>query len=266
MFKAKSLLMSGLVLAPLIFAVVCLACAPEATQPPPAPAAFKINKLTVDPGEVKVGEQVTVTAEVNNTGGAEGSYTVELKINDATEKKETVSVPPKSSSMMTFVISRDNVGTYKISVDGLTEELIVKAKTIRIEDTDPAFVYSPGWKTEQNEGASSGSWTMTHLGAYGYADQKVDVKFKGTGVSLVYLVGHFGGIADIKIGGKDYPRIDMYAPTTELKVTSIATDLTNTDHILTISPSKDSNPSASLPSGGPTKPMICIDAIDVIAP
>ena len=143
---------------------------------------------------------------------------------------------------------------------------VEKPKVVRIEESSPAFVYTPGWKSEQNEGASGGSWTMTHLGAYGYDSQKVDVKFKGTGVSLVYLVGSFGGIADIKIDEKDYPSIDMYAPANALKVTSIATDLTNTDHILTISPSKDSNPSVSLPSGGPTKPVICVDAIDVIVP
>lgn len=246
----------------------CAARPTPAPSPPPqqAPAVFQISDLSVTPREVRVGEQVTVTVEVRNIGDTEGSYTVELKINDASEKSETVSVRPKSSSMVTFMVSRDNVGTYKISVDGMTKELVVKAKIIRIEDTDPAFVYSPGWKTEQNEGASGGSWVVTHLGAMGYSNQKVDIKFKGTGVSLVYLAAPFGGIADIKIDGKDYPRIDTYALTNQFKTTNIATDLTNSEHILTISPSPDSNPAVSLPPGGPTKPLIVIDAIDVIAP
>jgi hypothetical protein len=100
----------------------------------------------------------------------------------------------------------------------------------------------------------------------GYQNQKVDIKFKGTGISIVHLVAPSGGIANIKIDGKDYPRIDMYAPTLQLKTTSIATDLTNSDHVLTISPSPDSNPAVSLPAGGPTKPVIVIDAIDIIVP
>lgn len=209
---------------------------------------------------------MTVTAEVKNTGGTEGSYTVELKINDVTEKKETVSVPPESSTMVTFVISRDSAGTYKISLDGMSQQLIVKPKTIRMEDM--AFVYSSGWKTEQNEDASGGSWSLTGYGADGYTNIKVDIKFRGTGVSLVHLVAPFGGIANIKIDGKDYPSIDMYAPTTQLETTTIATDLIDADHVLTISPSQDSNPAVTLPTGPEAipVPLIIIDAIDVIVP
>ncbi len=96
--------------------------------------------------------------------------------------------------------------------------------------------------------------------------QKVDIKFKGTGGSLVHVVAPFGGIADIKIDGKDYPRIDMYAPTIQFKTTSIGTDLTYSDHVLTISPSYDNNPAASVPPGGPAKPIIVVDAIDIIVP
>ena len=118
------------ILSVLLTAILLMgACAPPetvTTPPAPAPASFQISNLTVTPQEVKVGEQVTITAEVNNTGGTEGSCTVELKINDATERKETVSVPPQSSSMVTFIISRDNVGTYEISLDGMSQQLNVK--------------------------------------------------------------------------------------------------------------------------------------------
>lgn len=164
---------------------------------------------------------------------------------------------------VTAVDKSDNENTQVASVS-VTPPLV--PKVVRIEETDPAFVYTPGWISEQNPGASGGSWTVTSRGAYGYTDIKVDIEFSGTGISLVHLVAPFGGIADIKIDGEDYPSVDMYAPSTDLRITTIATDLTNSDHILTISPSQDSNPAVSLPEGGPSQPVILIDAVEVTVP
>lgn len=245
-----------------------VACAPATppTPPPPAPAAFKITKLLITPIEAKPGENVTITAEVTNTGGSEGSYTVELKVNQVAVARQTVTILAGLSKAVTFTIARDAIGTYQVTVNSISKEFVVKPGVIRIEETDPAFVYSPGWKSEQNTGASGGSWVMTGYGIYGYTDIKVEISFKGTGVSLVHAVGPWGGMALLKIDGKDYPSIDMYAPIIEKKITSIATDLADAYHILTIRPSKDSNPAVSLPPGGPPIPIIVIDAIDIIVP
>lgn len=164
------------------------------------------------------------------------------------------------------VTAIDKSGNENTRVASVSATPPLALKVIRIEETDSAFVYTPGWISEQNPGASGGSWTVTSRGAYGYTDIKVDIEFSGTGISLVHLVAPFGGIADIKIDGKDYPSVDMYAPRLELRITTIATDLTNSDHILTISPSENSNPAVSLPEGGPSQPVILIDAVEVTVP
>jgi len=50
------------------------ACAKPA--PPPSPAAFEVTTMNVTPPEVTAGETANVTAEVKNTGGSEGTYTL----------------------------------------------------------------------------------------------------------------------------------------------------------------------------------------------
>lgn len=142
-------------------------------------------------------------------------------------------------------------------------------KNILIEEDDRAFVYSGWWKPENNSGASGGSWTMTAYGVPSYDPIKVDINFSGTGVSLLHLVFPEGGFAEITIDGTVYPNIDMYAPNYGLKKTPIATNLTNSEHIMTITPSKNYNPAMpKLPikEGGSDKPLIMIDAIEITVP
>jgi hypothetical protein len=143
-------------------------------------------------------------------------------------------------------------------------------ETIHIEETDPSFEFSDGWRKEKDERASGGSWAISFRGYSNVNIPKVDIKFRGTGISLVHVTGPFCGIADVKIDGKDYPSIDAYAANPQNTITSIATDLTYDDHIMTISPSWKSNPAADVttaePKPGPPKPIIYVDAVEIIVP
>lgn len=95
------------------------------TPPPPAPAAFQITKLSIDPAEVKPGDKVTITAEVINTGGTGGSYTVELKINGATEATQEVTLAAGASQVVSFTLSKDTPGTYKVTLGVLAGDFVV---------------------------------------------------------------------------------------------------------------------------------------------
>lgn len=97
--------------------------------PAPAPAAFQISRLSVTPTEAKPGEKVTITAEVSNTGETEGTHTVELKVNDDPAAKETIAIASGASKVVTFTLSRDSPGIYKVSVDGACQEFTVKRST-----------------------------------------------------------------------------------------------------------------------------------------
>ncbi len=108
----------------LVLVLGSISCAPSA-PPTPVPAALQVAKLSIDPGEVKPGEKVTVTAEVTNTGGTEGTYTAELKINGVTEATQKVTVAAGASQRLSFTVSRDTPRTYKISLGELTGEFVV---------------------------------------------------------------------------------------------------------------------------------------------
>jgi len=95
-------------------------------------AAFSpaISNLTITPAEgaiagVRIGEIVTITTAVENTGGGPGSYTVTLKINGVVEEEKTVTLAAYAKKTVTFTVIREEAGTYKIEVNGLEGEFIV---------------------------------------------------------------------------------------------------------------------------------------------
>ena len=156
-------------------------------------------------------------------------------------------------------------------------EPIRSTETIRIEESDPSFEYTGNWVFRKGPEDIVGSFAVTHLGIYGSnPNQKVDIKFKGTGVSIVHHIAPFCGIMDIKIDGEVYPSLDTYSENVRIKTTTIATDLTYDDHILTVIPSENSNPAADIhtidqlgpskPPKAPSNPTISIVAIEVIVP
>jgi len=113
---------------------------PPPPPPPPPPvggggggaAVFSpaISNLTITPAEgaiagVRIGEIVTITTEVENTGGRSGSYTVILKINGVVEEEKTVTLAAHEKKTVTFTVIKEEAGTYKTEVNGLEGEFIV---------------------------------------------------------------------------------------------------------------------------------------------
>lgn|GEM_PF-2801629 len=133
------------------------------------------------------------------------------------------------------------------------------AETKRIEESDSSFKYFGQWRSDQNLGASGGSWTMT---SYMPQVNKVEITFSGTGVRLVSLKCDHCGIIKVEIDGKSYPDIDTYiegVPTGQQLLKDIATDLPNGKHTLVMSVSDKKNPAS-------TGYVVAIDAIEVTAP
>ncbi|GAH79091.1 unnamed protein product, partial [marine sediment metagenome] len=93
-----------------------------------APAAiFTTSDLSISPAEVKIGEAVTITVSVTNTGTAAGSYKVTLKINQAVEATKEVTLDAGASKEVTFTTSKD-AGSYSVDVNGLEGSFTVKEK------------------------------------------------------------------------------------------------------------------------------------------
>jgi len=129
-----------------------------------------------------------------------------------------------------------------------------------IEDTDPAFVWEGGWEVQDNPGASGGTWTVVLPPEQAATfDAKVHITFTGTEVALRYISVPHGGRLGVNIDGVDFPSIDMYSVEVELKITQIATDLDNTEHVLTLTHLNERN---SLSTGY----AVVVDAIEVTRP
>jgi len=102
---------------------------PPVPAPPlvPAPAAFSLSNLSIQPAEVQPEEAVTIAVSVANTGGTRGSYTVALMINGVKEAEKSVTVAAGDSRSVSFTVSKEDIASYSVVVDGLSGSFTVVA-------------------------------------------------------------------------------------------------------------------------------------------
>ncbi|MDP2729685.1 MAG: CARDB domain-containing protein [Dehalococcoidales bacterium] len=115
------------------------------TPPPPSaplvPATFVLTELTITPTEVTAGEVVTISIEVSNTGGIEGSYTVvfKVKLDWTTWENVEVTLMPGQTKTVTFTTKgasrMDTSGVFKV-VSG-TYTVDVNGKVGQFTVTEP---------------------------------------------------------------------------------------------------------------------------------
>ncbi|MFC1966339.1 alpha/beta hydrolase fold domain-containing protein [Chloroflexota bacterium] len=117
-----------------------------------AEAIFEVANLTIDSQEVESGQSATVSVEIANNGGAEGSYPVILKIDGIQVDEKNVTVGPEATQQVTFTVTREESGSCNVDVNGLTAILrVLKPAEFKVE----SFVVSP------NEVTEGGSCTVT---------------------------------------------------------------------------------------------------------
>lgn len=114
----KKLILSFLVILSVVFAAALCSCDAE-------DAKFEVSNLIIEPSSALAGQAVSISVDVANTGGTEGTYNVILLVNGAEESNENVSLAPGASRTVTFNLTRDITGVYEIEVAGLIGELTV---------------------------------------------------------------------------------------------------------------------------------------------
>ena len=95
-------------------------------------ADFEFSNLEISPLEIKEGQEATISVDVTNTGTAEGSYTVELKVDDVVVDSQVVTLSVGNSTTVEFQHEEEKAGTYEIEVGGLstTYEVFESSGTI----------------------------------------------------------------------------------------------------------------------------------------
>jgi len=89
-------------------------------------AIFTSSDLSISPSEVGIGEAVTITALIFNSGNAVSSHGVMLKINDVAEAIKKVTIDAGASKGVTFTTARDVSGSYSVDVNGLSGSFTVR--------------------------------------------------------------------------------------------------------------------------------------------
>jgi len=88
-------------------------------EPEPNPAMFSLGSFTISPDKVTLGESVTISVEVTNTGEEAGNYTVTLKIDGGIKAIKDVTLNAGASEEVTFTTVKDLPGGYAVDVNGL---------------------------------------------------------------------------------------------------------------------------------------------------
>jgi len=84
-----------------------------------SPADFTVTGLAVTPEEANIGEEITISVLVTNSGDLEGTYRVELKIDGGLEGTGNICLAGGKSWPVDFTIRKDVAGTYIVNVNGL---------------------------------------------------------------------------------------------------------------------------------------------------
>ncbi|HEX76433.1 MAG TPA: hypothetical protein G4O12_07665 [Dehalococcoidia bacterium] len=129
-----------------------------------AAASFEIANLSINPTCVKEGNSITISAVVTNTGNITGSHTVELKINDAVEATENVTLPAGGSDTINFQVTKDTAGDYSVELDGLTGTFTVAPSALTISNLiiDPREVNEGGTIIISATVANSANTTLSY--------------------------------------------------------------------------------------------------------
>ncbi len=89
------------------------------------PATFTTTKFVITPPVAEMGQVVTISVTVSNSGDLAGTYELTLEINDTVVETKTVEVTGGDRQPVSFEISRDRAGTYQVDINGLSGSFVV---------------------------------------------------------------------------------------------------------------------------------------------
>lgn len=132
-----SILVAGLILT--LLPISAVACGSQTGTPetgdvssvgttdplPKEYADFEVGPLTVQRSGVSVGETATVSTMVTNTGDVSGTYKAVLLVDGEEADQKEVFVGPKGTEGVTFQVTKNAPGSYKLAIGGSVATLSV---------------------------------------------------------------------------------------------------------------------------------------------
>lgn len=170
---------------------------------------FQVDFLTVMPQEVAAGEEATVTVNIQNTRATEGTYHATLLVNNKVVEARDISLAAREGQTISFRITEDVPGIYKVEVGELActlkvlkpaeFELIslgVNPKVIKVGEEATVTV------NLKNRGEAGGTYSLS-LSIDGEVIETRDVTLAGGGTKPVTfsISQDLPGTYSIEIGG-----------------------------------------------------------------
>ena len=94
-------------------------------------AFFEVSDLNINPSSVRLGETVTISITVKNTGGKTGLHSVTLKVDNHVVDTKRITLKSGQSATVGFTYTPTSEGTYSIDVNGLTGSLTVSKEEVQ---------------------------------------------------------------------------------------------------------------------------------------
>ena len=93
---------------------------------PTNPASFTVTDLSLTPGEVNLGESVSISVLITNTGDLTGSYEVTLQMNDMAVETKEVTLDGGDNEIISFSVIPDTAGEHTVNISDLLGTFEVK--------------------------------------------------------------------------------------------------------------------------------------------
>jgi hypothetical protein len=106
----------------IILPVLCACSAPQ----PVMPASFTVQTLKVTPQEVLSGAEVSITAEVANTGGMPGNFDEPLLMDGKQAATKLITIQPGSSKTLTYTVKQGKTGKHTVELGGVNASFTVR--------------------------------------------------------------------------------------------------------------------------------------------
>jgi len=84
------------------------------------PANFIVSNLSITPHEAVLGESMSVSVSVTNTGDLPGTQEMTLEVDDVPVEIRDITIYSGDSKLVSFNINKDTTGIHTINIDGLS--------------------------------------------------------------------------------------------------------------------------------------------------
>jgi hypothetical protein len=125
-----------------------------------AGSSCKVISLAISPPEINIGQAVTITADVFNSGNVEEIYQAKLKIDDNIEAMKNIVIPAGATQRINFQVSKDLPGNYLVAFGNLSGKLAIISKVTSLQtnssDNQPG-ISSPNCCDTTNQTNNSSS-------------------------------------------------------------------------------------------------------------